>query len=71
MRLRLLHGDGGIKMNRYKVEFVTSRECDAVEGGGAWCVIERKRTHDEVISQHDTEAAAKYAARFQIAAGAL
>ena len=42
-------------MNRYKVEFVTSRECDAVEGGGAWCVIEHKRTHDEVISQHATE----------------
>lgn len=43
-------------MSRYSVEYVMGRECDVIEGHGAWCVVERKRTHVEVVSQHGDSA---------------
>jgi len=38
-----------------RVEYVTSRECDIIEGAGAWCVIESTPDADIAISQHETE----------------
>jgi hypothetical protein len=47
-------------MNK-RIEYITSRECEAVEGG-AWCVIESTPDADIAISQHETETEANCAA---------
>lgn len=54
--------EAAAKRRRYRVEYVTARECDIITGDAAWCVIERTRVADVVVSQHgEDEAAAKAA----------